>query len=173
VTILHSEPQYKLREVVDEFLGRSRLVIHEMGEEFEKLLRGMSEEFDAFRQGNYLILLDNVRFEWIRWSEGGIRIEFSVNAVLPPADPEDRPRHAVIDDWVDGIVGVTMPEGLRAEFAGFVRSLIVHFGLLKKHNNVSLKDFTFSRPGWFGERVLKIEVLHQGRPFVPGVVRID
>lgn len=173
MTVLHGEPQYKVRELVADFLGRSRLVIHEMGEQIEPLLRAMATEFDAFRERNLMILLDGVRFEWVRWTAAGVLIEFSVGAVLPQADPADRERHAVIDDYVDGIVGASIPEGLRAEFAGFLRGIVMQFGLLKKHNNVSLREFTFGRPQWVSERVMKFEVKWKGRPFVPGLVRID
>jgi len=145
-----------------------------MGTALEALLRAMATEFATFRDRNYMITFEGVRFEWTRWTnQGDILIEFSVGQVLPQANPEDRPRHEVIDEYVDAVVGASVPEELRAEFGGFLRGLIMQFGLLKKHNNLSLRGMTFERPAWLGDRVLKIAVKHDGRPFVPGLVRID
>lgn len=174
MSILHSEPQYKIRDTVEEFLGRSRLVIRDMGLTLERLLRAMIAAFGAFQERHDLATLDGVRFEWIRWTNhGDLVIEFSVGQARPPADHEDRPRHVVIDAFVDDVVGRTVPESLREEFAGFLRGLVVQFGLLAKHNQMALRRVAFGRPAWSGDRVLTMAVTHHGRPFTPGLVRID
>jgi len=168
--VLAAEPRYKVDEFVDEVIGLARLVIAEMGVSLEALLKDMIEQFAIFKDQHYLITLDGVRFNWIRWihETGQLVIEFGVGA-----HPEEEllPRHEVIDTFIDGVIVRTTPIGLRNEFSTFLRGMIAQFSVLKKHTDIILRDIRFERIRWATTRQLVIQLSYQGRPFTPQEAR--
>lgn len=167
--VLDSEPRYYVEGFVDEVLWRTRHVIAEMGLKFERLLRDMMRQVDAFQARNYLITFDDVHFIQTRWmTDGTVRIDFAVAKM----NVEDFPlRHQVIDEFVDGIVMRHVPPTLRNEFSNFFRAMITQFAALKKHASMLLSAFEFGEVQWTGAQQLSIAVRYQGQPFVPSMVR--
>jgi hypothetical protein len=162
--VLQGEPRHKVETFVDEVLERSRQVVAQAGTAFEGLLRDIIASFQAFRQAHMLITLDRVRFQWIRWTpDGKLLIGFGLG---PGMIDKDMPRHAVVDAFVDDVVGRSVPDELRQEFAGFVRGMVNCLAMLKKwHLDLDLEALRFDRPYWHGDdRTLVIGMRHHGRP---------
>jgi hypothetical protein len=161
--ILHSEPRYKVETFVDEAVERSRQVVAQTGPALEGLLRDMVATFQAFREAHYLITLDRVRFQWIRWTPTGeILIVFGLG---PTMVDKDMPAHEAVDGFVDAAVAWYVPDELRGEFRGFVRAMVMQFAMLKKwHLDLDLEAIRFDRPRWHGDRTLVIGMRHRGRP---------
>lgn len=166
--VLHQEPRHRVDEFVDEMLGRARLTVAAMGPAFERLLREMVAQFQAFQARHYLLTLERVRFEWMRWTrDGHLVIEFTPDGLAaPPADPPLR--HQVVDAFVDDVVGRAVPDALRGEFSQFVRGMVQQFALLKKHAlALDLGAVEFDRLEWLTDRQLAIRMTHHGQPLVP------
>lgn len=167
--VLHAEPRYQVDDFVDEVLWRTRNVIAEMGMKFENLLRDMMRQFDAYRQRNYLIVLDGVHFAQTRWmTDGTVRVDFAIGA---HKTDDEFLRHAVIDEFVDSIVQRYVPTALRNEFSGFFRTMVTQFAALKKHSTMLLSGFTFDDVQWASESQLSFTVRYHGSPFIPSMVR--
>lgn len=170
--VLAGEPRHKVDDFVDEVLTRTREVIAEVGPALEQLLRDMIAQFHTFRAHHYLITLQDVRFEWVRWTrEGQLVVEFSADPALPHMD-DDVPRHESVDDFVDGVVGRTVPEDLRDEFAQFTRGMVMQFAVLKKNRALTLRDIAFGTPVWHSDRQLVTKMTYQGEPLCPQGVRL-
>jgi len=166
-SILAGEPRYKVDHFVDEILTRTREVIAEVGPALEQLLRDMVAQFNTFRERHYLITLQDVRFEWVRWTrDGKLIIEFSADPAMAHK-PEDVPRHESVDAFVDGAVGRAVPEDLQEEFAQFARGMVMQFAMLKKSRPLTLRDIAFGVPIWHTDRQLVIKMTHKGEMFLP------
>ncbi len=166
--VLHAEPRHRVDEFVDELLGRARLVVVAMGPALERLLREMVGQFQTFQARHYLLTLERVRFEWVRWTrDGHLVIEFVADGVAaPPADPALR--HQVVDAFVDDVVGRAVPEALRGEFSQFVRGMVHQFAVLKKHAlALDLDAVAFDRIEWLTDRQLTIRMTHHGQALLP------
>jgi hypothetical protein len=172
LSVLHQEPRHRVEQFVDEMLTRSRDVVAVMGPEFERLLRNMLDQFDAFRTAHYLITFKDVRFGQIVWLQETGQLLLAFVLAPKPHDP-DVPRHAVVDAFVRGVVGRTVPDEFRDECEGFLRSMVMQFAMLKKtHSQIDLDAIAFATPTWVSDRELRIDITHHGKPFLPREARI-
>jgi hypothetical protein len=166
--VLASEPRHRVESFVDEMLTRGRAVVADLGPALERLLRDMVEQFRSFQAKHYLLTLDDVRFEWIRWlrDEGTLVIEFSADSHASHPN-EVGQRDAVVDAFVDDTVGRTVPVSLRSEFTQFARAMVWQFAALKKDAPIDLARVTFERIRWIDDRRLAIGLTHRGAPLRP------
>jgi hypothetical protein len=167
--VLASEPRHRVDAFVDEMLTRGRAAVADLGPALERLLRDMVEQFQAFRARHALLTLDAVRFEWIRWlrDEGVLVIEFSADPhATPPRDPAWQ-RDAVVDAFVDEVVGRAVPTALRDEFGQFARGMVWQFAALRKDAPIDLARVAFERIRWIDDRHLAIGLTHRGAPLRP------
>ena len=174
MSILHGEPGYKIRSFVREMLGRCKLVINDMGSEFESLLREMIRQLEMYRDEKSLEGLGAIRFEQIRWTnDGHVRIAFSHSGAPMHPDDEPRLRHEIIDSFVDDVLGRTVPDEARDQFGYFVRGMVMQFQTLKQNQGqIDLRDFTLGDVHWVGTEMV-IAVKLKGTPFVPGRMRLE
>lgn len=173
LSVLHQEPRHKVDTFVDEMLVRARGVVAEAGPALERLLRDMIAQFNTFQARHYLITLKDVRFEWIRWirETGQLVVEFTVDPNLGKFDEVSELRHEVVDAFVDGVVGRTVPDALRGEFSQFLRGMVTQFAAIKKHSPIDLTRIDFRQIEWLTDRRLSVRMTHHGRPFTPQEAR--
>lgn len=145
---MSGESNARLKAFNDEVLGRASQLIADMGQTFELFLRRIVSELDQFKINLLLIGWAGIRFEETKWlTDGQLQMRFSVGRPQPP-DPELF--HAVVDPYVDDVVGdFDLPAEFQAELGGFLRGLMLQFAVIQKHEqSFDLRSVRFEDFRW-------------------------
>ncbi len=163
---LDSEPRHKIDDFVKEVLGRTSLVVNEMSKAFERMLHDVVTRLVALKEDDPTLDLRALKFEYVRWTpDGKMIMEFAQSLRDGGQNDGPRARHQVIDEFVESVVGRTVPEEMNEEFKQFMRGMIMQFAVLKKHNaSISLGDISFDNVRWHDGKIV-MDVARDGRPF--------
>jgi hypothetical protein len=164
--VLHGDPRHQVEDFRREVLGRAALVVADMGEAMESLVKRMMEFVAAFKRDLLLVGSAGIQIEKTLWTkEGKIQVYWMVDRPTPP-DPDLY--HVVVDGFVDEALRVSdVPEELRREIGGFLRGMATQFAVLKKHAMIDLRRVSFGNFSSPDFRTLEFDVLLNGRPLRP------
>lgn len=171
LSVLHSEPRYKVTSFVTELIGRRQETIQAMRPALLKLLAAFAEQMDMLRLNHLGLDLTILKFKQPTWTKDGtLLLSFQQ---MEAHDDEPAERYHV-DELVREILDREphlLP--MQDELSQFFSAFVDQFSVLKKHYLLDLTRVTFPALHWLPNGILECSICYDGKPLAPRTAGLD